>query len=80
MVNLSVVFHYYIKNKMRGSKNTLKYLIMPCIGMVTLIVVFINIETNAKILGCIWLVLGIIYLAVKTKGFKQLPPEMNLDE
>jgi len=80
MVNLSVVFHYYIKLKMRGGKNTLKYLVAPCLGMLTLIVVFINIETNAKILGGIWLAIGIIYLAFKTKGFKELPPEMNLAE
>jgi amino acid transporter len=80
MVNLSVVFHYYIKMKMRGGKNTLKYLVAPCLGMLTLIVVFINIETNAKILGGIWLAIGIIYLAFKTKGFKELPPEMNLAE
>ena len=79
MVNLSVVFHYYIKLRMRGGKNTLKYLVAPCIGMLSLIVVFINIETNAKILGSVWLAAGIIYLAVKTKGFKELPPEMSLE-
>lgn len=79
MVNLSVVFHYYIKQGMRGGKNTLKYLIAPSIGMLSLIVVFINIETNAKILGSVWLAAGIIYLAVKTKGFKELPPEMSLE-
>jgi amino acid transporter len=79
MVNLSVVFHYYIKLGMRGGKNTLKYLIVPCIGMLSLVVVFINIETNAKILGSVWLAVGIIYLAIKTKGFRELPPEMSLE-
>lgn len=79
MVNLSVVFHYYIKLKMRGGKNTLKYLIAPGIGMITLIIVFINIETNAKILGSVWLAVGIVYLAFKTKGFRELPPEMSLE-
>lgn len=80
MVNLSVICHYYIKQKLRGGKNTFKYLIMPGLGMLTLIVVFINIEKSAKILGIIWLTVGILYLAIKTKGFKQLPPEMNLDQ
>lgn len=80
MVNLSVIFHYYKKLGLRGGKNTIKYLIMPSIGMLTLIIVFINIETNAKILGSIWLLLGVIYLAFKTKGFKQLPPEMHLED
>lgn len=79
MVNLSVIFHYYIKGKQRGGKNTLKYLIMPSIGMITLIVIFVNIEASAKILGAIWLLVGVVYLAIKTKGFKLLPPEMSLD-
>ncbi|GAB1476325.1 amino acid permease [Bacillota bacterium] len=80
MVNLSVITHYYIRNKERGGKKTLKYLIMPGIGMLTLIIVFVNIENSAKLLGVSWLIVGIVYLAIKTKGFKVLPPEMHLDE
>jgi amino acid transporter len=80
MVNLSVVFHYYIRNKQRGGKNTLKYLIMPIIGMLTLIVVFVNIENTAKTLGSVWLLIGLIYLAIKTKGFRTLPPEMHIED
>ncbi|MDD3168230.1 MAG: APC family permease [Eubacteriales bacterium] len=80
MVNLSVIFHYYLKLKMRGGKNTITYLISPGIGMLTLIVVFVNIESSAKILGSVWLVIGVVYLAIKTKGFKTLPPEMSLEE
>lgn len=79
MVNLSVIFHYYIKQKRRGGRNVVKFLIMPCIGMATLLVVFVNIETSAKILGLSWLAVGILYLAFKTKGFKKLPPEMDLE-
>ena len=30
--------------------------------------------------GGIWLLVGIVYLAVKTKGFRQLPPEMKIEE
>ncbi|MCQ2545215.1 MAG: hypothetical protein MJ144_02135 [Clostridia bacterium] len=40
----------------------------------------IVIGTGAKIPGGIWTAIGIIYLAVKTKGFKELPPEMTFDE
>ena len=80
MVNFAVVNHYYIRLKRRGGKDTLKYLVMPCIGMITLFIAFIYIETNAKILGSVWIIIGIVYLAIKTKGFKELPTEMSLDE
>jgi len=79
MVNISVISHFFIRNK-GESKNTFKHLIMPGIGAVILIIVFINLEMPAKILGSIWLAIGFVYLLVKTKGLKELPPEMNLDE
>ena len=79
MVNMSVVGHYFVKTKQRGGIRTFKYLIMPGIGMTTLVFVFWYIETPAKILGCIWLAIGIVYLAIKTRFFRELPPEMTLD-
>ncbi len=80
MVNLSVIFHYYIRGGQRkGAKNKIMYLIVPAFGMIILIGAFLFIGNGAKILGGIWTVLGIIYLAFKTKGFKELPPEMHLE-
>jgi hypothetical protein len=63
-----------------GASNKIKYMIMPLIGAVILAIAFIFIGTGAKILGCIWLAIGIIYLAIKTKGFKELPPEMTFED
>lgn len=80
MVNLSVICHYIIRGKERGGAAVVKHIIVPAIGMASLVVVFYFIETPAKILGGIWLLVGIIYLAIKTKGFRELPPEMKLDE
>ncbi len=80
MVNLSVVFHYYIKRKQRSGSGIFHYLIAPIIGMCSLIVVFIYMDSSAKILGLIWLIIGLVYLAIKTKFFKELPPEMTLDD
>jgi amino acid transporter len=80
MVNISVISHYYIRNNKRSRQDLLKYLISPLIGVLTLLVVFFFIDSTAKLLGSVWLGAGIIYLAVKTKGFRVLPPEMSLDE
>ncbi len=81
MVNLSVVLHFYKHKGLReGAKNKLMYLIIPGIGAVALAIAFIFVGTGAKILGCIWLAIGLVYLAVKTKGFKELPPEMTFEE
>lgn len=80
MVNLSVICHYFIKNHRRSGVDIIKFLVVPAIGMATLGFVFFYLDSSAKTLGCIWLAVGIVYLAIKTKGFRQLPPEMTLDE
>lgn len=81
MVNISVFMRFYIKKGQRsGLKNKLMYMIVPLIGAAILIFAFFFVGKGAKILGGIWLALGIIYLAVKTKGFKELPPEMHFEE
>lgn len=58
----------------------IKHLIVPAVGMASLVVVFLFMETSAKILGGLWLLVGIIYLVIKTKGFRELPPEMKIEE
>ena len=79
MVNFSVFVLFFVKKRQRkGLKNIVMYLILPWAGVAVLVVAFIFVGTGAKILGCIWTALGIIYLAVKTKGFKELPPEMEM--
>lgn len=79
MVNLSVIFHYYIRGKQRSGKDLVRYLILPAIGALTLLFVFFFIDSTAKILGSVWLAVGLVYLAIRTKGFKELPPEMKLE-
>ena len=43
------------------------------------IFLWINMSHTAKIVGLIWLGIGIIALAIQTKGFRKLPPEMELE-
>ena len=80
MVNLSVISHYIVRGKERGAAAMIKHLIVPAVGMASLVVVFLFMETSAKILGGLWLLVGIIYLVIKTKGFRELPPEMKIEE
>lgn len=80
LVNLSVIFHYYIKNNRRKGMDFIKYFLMPSIGMLVSAILWINIEASAKILGCVWLLIGVIYCAAKTGFFRKLPPEMDISE
>ncbi len=76
-VNLDVIFHYFIKQKQRSTKDMFFYLLIPLIGAILDFGLFLNLDKNAKILGSIWTIIGFVYLAFLTKGFKIAPPEMD---
>ncbi|MDR2162918.1 MAG: APC family permease [Clostridiales Family XIII bacterium] len=80
LVNYSVIGHYFIRGKKRSGGDAVRYLILPLIGMVLCIALWFSIDTSAKTLGGIWVVIGIIVLAAMTKGFKVQPRDMDLSE
>lgn len=80
MVNICVIRHYYIGEKKRGGKNVWKYLICPAIGAIIAFVIWINLDSKAMILGLAWTAVGIIFMAITTKGFKQPPIDIDFSE
>ncbi len=77
LVNVSVVLHYWVKEKRRGGGSVFFYIILPLIGAAVTFFLWFNLGKWAMILGTTWLAVGFVYLLIKTKGFRQLPPEMN---
>lgn len=72
MVNLSVIVHFFVRSNIRqGAKNLMKYLIMPGIGFITCFALWISLPMNSKLVGGSWLVAGVIYIAIWSKGFKK---------
>jgi len=79
LVNLSVVFHYFIRNKKRAPFETIKYLIFPCIGALICAKIWLSLAINSKILGFTWLTIGVVYLAITTNFFSKLPLDLELE-
>ncbi|MED1470598.1 APC family permease [Bacillus salipaludis] len=79
-VNLSVIVHYFIRNKNRSVKGTIIYLIIPLMGAFFSGLFWVKSSMHALILGGCWLVCGILYLLYLTKMFRQKPPELHFDE
>ncbi|MGC4011161.1 MAG: APC family permease [Pseudomonas sp.] len=80
LVNLSVIFHYYLNAERRGPRELLLFLLFPLIGLLADLWLMVSLDHLAIWLGATWLVLGVIYLAVITGGFRQQPPEMHFEE
>ncbi len=77
LVNVSVIAHYWGRQKERGGKAVFTYLILPLCGAITCAVIWWNLDIHSKIVGSIWLVIGFIYLLVSTNFFRKKPPTLQ---
>jgi len=79
LVNLSVVFHYWIGSTQRGAKAVLLHLVCPVLGMIATLWLMVSLDHLAIDLGLAWLAIGMVYLAWMTGGFRRQPPEMSFE-
>ncbi|MET3288810.1 UNVERIFIED_CONTAM: amino acid transporter [Brevibacillus sp. OAP136] len=79
-VNVSVIVHYYVREKQRSFAGTIRYLVMPVIGAALIGLFFIELDAHSLILGGSWLLIGFIYLLKVTKMFRQPPPQLAVEE
>ena len=79
LVNVSVPVYFLIRKKERRGKSIFMHGIMPIVATIICAVLWINMSNTAKTVGLIWLAIGVLVLAIQTKGFRKLPPEMELE-
>ncbi|KKI89370.1 Putrescine importer PuuP [Bacillus sp. SA1-12] len=70
-VNLSVIAHYYIRNKQRTLKYSLLYLVFPLVGAGFIGWLLTLLEKQTLLIGTIWLLLGFIYIGVRSALVKK---------
>lgn len=80
LVNLSVIFHYWIGAQQRGVRELILFLVFPTIGLLADLWLMISLDHLAIYLGLVWLAIGLVYLGFLTRGFSRQPPEMDFQE
>ena len=80
LVNLSVIFHYWIGAKERGVRELILFLVFPVIGLLADVWLMVSLDHLAIYLGLVWLAIGLVYLGILTRGFSTQPPEMDFQE
>jgi len=80
LVNLSVIFHYWIGAQKRGAREFVLFLVFPFIGLLADLWLMVSLDHLAIYLGLSWLAIGVVYLAILTSGFRRQPPEMDFQE
>ena len=71
-VNLSVIAWFAVrKARRRTPKDVFAYIVMPTLGTLLTGLLWVNLDLHALLGGLIWTMLGVLYLAVITKGFRR---------
>src|SRR5258707_2339935 len=65
-VNASSLVRYYIRSKDRGAGD----LLVPAFGFLICLLLWWNLNPNAKIAGTLWMLAGLAYGAIRTRGFR----------
>lgn len=76
-VNLSVIKYFLFNQKKRGFSALIKYGLLPAIGCILSLWLWINLEIDAMRAGLAWLTIGVIYLLYLTKGLRKQPPSVE---
>jgi amino acid transporter len=70
-VNIASMREYYLKSNEKTVKSFLRNFLPPCIGFLFCLIIWLNLPAKTFIIGGSWMLIGIIYLAVSTKGFRK---------
>ena len=63
LLHLSVIHHYFVRNK---SGAWLEHLVFPLVGMAIILYVLYEMDRMAKWVGAAWLLIGVMYLLLLT--------------
>ncbi|MGY4646514.1 APC family permease [Mycobacterium sp. URHB0021] len=79
VVNICVIVYYY-RQRSTGTLGVVRGLVLPALGAIIDVYLLFQLSGLAKVLGVTWLAIGVVYLAVLTRGFRRQPPQLSLDQ
>ncbi len=79
-VNIAAMREYYFKSKTKTLKGFFLDFLPPFMGFAISLIIWLNLPLKTFIIGGAWMLFGIIYLAIRTKGFKEKPIVIDFSE
>lgn len=70
LVNIASIREYYIKAEKKDFRCFMKNFLPPAIGVIACFAIWQSLPRLTFIIGGIWMATGILYLAIRTKGFR----------
>jgi putrescine importer len=72
-VNIATFRQFFLLRPIQEKRNFFTDAVVPMLGFLMCLIIWVSLPTPAKITGGIWFLIGFIYLIVKTGGLKQKP-------
>ena len=73
-VNIASIREYYFKAKKRTMSTFFLHFLPAAIGFFMCLLIWLNLPAKTFIIGGGWMIVGIIFLAFQTKGFRKQTP------
>ncbi|MBU8819657.1 APC family permease [Mycolicibacterium goodii] len=80
MVNMAVVKHFYFDERRRSAGDTVKFLVLPALGVVVTLYLWTSLSRLTFEIGLVWAAAGFVYLVVATRGFTKQAPALALQD
>ena len=78
-VNLATIRHFYFTPAMAVQRKLFRDFILPACGFLFCLSIWWGLPRPAQIVGGFWLVAGVIYLTILTRGFRVKPTKLSFE-
>ena len=72
-VNIASMKEYFFNAENKNLRSVIVNLLPPLTGFVICLIIWLNLPLKTFIIGGSWMLAGIVYLAINTKGFRTKP-------
>ena len=79
-VNVATFWQFYIVGQPTHKKNFFADAVVPALGGIFCLIIWLGLATPAKIAGGIWFAVGLIHSGIRTRGFRKRPAMIDFSE
>lgn len=79
-VNFATFWQFAVHRRIGERRRILADILLPLGGFVFCGLIWWNLNTLAKVVGGIWFLIGVIYVSITTRGFRQAPAMIDFSE
>jgi len=79
-VNLATFWQFTVMSKPGYKRRIIADTVLPLIGFVFCALIWWNLNSLAKTVGAIWFAVGLLYVGIKTRGFRAAPVMIDFSE